>query len=301
MSNIIFLQQNSQLNHTISKGINIILSCEFYWVRVFEIPVKSKKEALLVVPNMFEEFFDINGYEFYIIKQEDNKYLSFAYNPTLIKNELKKQNIPLKYINQIYFANNEFTNETIFKFNDIIYYYENNILVKVPTSLNINQDIKEIDLTNITLSKEYIILSSSSKYITTKTAYILSGLFLLFSLSFGIKTFLLIKEQNKILTLQDKLKNKYHLPNSIIQTKSILKQFNKASKKYNSLRDILAYTINIKQYTNAVLHSIEYNNQRLKLSYKKTTKDNIKKYISKKYKIESISQNNDIVKVEIKI
>jgi len=83
MNNIIFLQKNK--SYTINDTINLILSPEFYWVRIFDIPVDSKKEALATLPNLFEDFIVMVGYKFFLQKLSKHNYFGLTYNESEIK------------------------------------------------------------------------------------------------------------------------------------------------------------------------------------------------------------------------
>ena len=49
----IFLSSNTKIYET--SKVDIILSPEFYWVRIFEIPVKNTIQAKAVLPTLFED------------------------------------------------------------------------------------------------------------------------------------------------------------------------------------------------------------------------------------------------------
>ena len=65
----LFLHSKSSFD--ILSGVNIILSPEFYWVRVFELPMTSPKEVHSALPSLFEEFIDIEGKDFYVKKMSE--------------------------------------------------------------------------------------------------------------------------------------------------------------------------------------------------------------------------------------
>ena len=74
----IFLCSNTKIETSFK--VDIILSPEFYWVRIFDIPVKNITQAKNVLPTLFEDIVDsISDLSYQVIKLEDNKYLCFAY------------------------------------------------------------------------------------------------------------------------------------------------------------------------------------------------------------------------------
>ena len=104
MIQTIFLEQHTTLHKPLSKKekVNIILSPIFYWAKIFTIPIDSSKKALPLLANLFEDYFDTDGYSFYTVQLEENKYLAFAYDEFKIIHFLKKVKIPLKNIENIY-------------------------------------------------------------------------------------------------------------------------------------------------------------------------------------------------------
>ena len=81
---IFFLTKKSRYSY--GEAADIILSPELYWVRIFDIPITNKRDMIKVVPTLFEDFLDVEEYKFYAVKQEENKYICFAYN----ENEITK-------------------------------------------------------------------------------------------------------------------------------------------------------------------------------------------------------------------
>lgn len=304
MTKTIFLQKDTNCAVALSSNIDIILSPEFYWVRLFDIPIASKKEALGVVPNLFEDFFDIEGYKFYIIKLEEYKYLCFAYKEQDVLDGLKSANIDFKKVNNIYFAQNEFIGKIDDKailMDENKFIYQDDVFIKIPSTLGLIIESVDFDISNIVLSKHKISINQSSKYIDTSSAYILSSIFIVFSLVIFFKTYTINKITNQYPIKIEQLKKDYHLMSSMIQTKSLLKQYQKVSKKYENTRGVLQYLINFKQKTSGKLESIEFKNGVMYGYFTNSNLNNMKIYIEKRYKISSSSFKNGIVKIGIKI
>ena len=307
MTKTIFLQKDTVLEDNKSLSYNIILSPSYYWVREFELPITSIKEVQKIVPNLFEEFFDIEGFKFYVQRIEDGKYLCFAYSEEKILDALKNAKIENKNVSNIYFAQNEF--HTFFKNdeNSLInigedyFIYQDNIFVHIPTSLASNMESKKVDLSKIVFSKFKISINKSSKYIDTKSAYILSSLVFLFAIVIFIKSFDISNSSFKYESKIEDLKQIHNLPASMIQTRSILKQYDKIENKYIKNREAFKYFINFKAYSKGTLKSCQLKNNIFTVKYLKANQLKIKNYISKKYKIKNIYTKNEIVFVEVKI
>jgi len=101
--------------------INIILSPELYWVRIFDIPIKNKNDVVKVMPSFFESFLDVDNYKFYVIELEDNKKLCFAYDESLITKTIQDANLTLNQISNIFFAQTELNSLKLFHIHKIKY------------------------------------------------------------------------------------------------------------------------------------------------------------------------------------
>ena len=301
MNETIFLQKYKTFNN-ITTNINIILSPEFYWVRVFDIPIESKKEALNSLPMLFEDFINIDGYKFYIVKLEKNKYLGFAYNEENIKKAIKDSGIQIKKVQGIYFAQNEITNnienETLLTIEDKNFLLKDGILVQLPMSFTIENN-KIIDISQLKLSQNYIILNNFSKYISNKMALSLTIVLLILSSLIFVK---ILDTKLNISSYEEKieeLKIKNNLPPSVFQTKSILESLDKTEKSYIKLRKILSLGINFKSISNGQLLSVEQMGKKIVFTYTKIDENKLKSYFLKNYKKSSFTKNNDNFIVEI--
>lgn len=299
MTRTVFLQNN--LNLTTNENVNIILSPEFYWVRVFDIPIASKKEALNVLPNMFEEFFDIDGYKFYLEKLEDGKYLSFAYSEEKIKQAIKDSGLSLKQVSDIYFAQYELQDKNSFCIDGVNYIYQDNILVKIPQNFSLNEEFESVDIDSLKLSKHSFYINQSSKYIDNKSAYILSGLLVLFALVVFSRVYVLNDKSSSYPQQIETIKTQYKLMPTLFQTNSMLKQYKSVSKKYDKTREAIEYSINFKRSFNAVLEKVELKNNQVVVVYQDVQYSKVKNYINKKYKKAVIEQLSNKIKVRVNL
>ncbi len=234
---IIFLNKVSNYNY--DGKVDIVLSPELYWVRVFEIPIKNKSDVLKVVATFFEDFLDIEDYKFYAIKLEDDKYLCFAYLESLISKTVKDSNLKLKQISNIYFAQNEFIDYSAFQVDSKYFIYQDNILLKVPKELLGDIQTSDFDMDKISLSKHKIFINKSNKYIDNKSIYTLSIVFLLISFINFSKTNVINSMVNQISEIQENMKQEYKMLPTMMQTKSVIKTLEKKQYKQTKLRDIL--------------------------------------------------------------
>ncbi len=252
---IIFLSKTSK--YTYDNKVDIVLSPELYWVRVFDISINNKRDILKIVETLFEDFLDTDNYKFYTIKLENNKHLCFAYMESLLSQAIINANLSLSQISNIYFAQNEFDSFTSFKVNDNYLVYQDNILLKVPKELVNTIDVLSIDLDTINLSKYQISINKSTKYIDNNSLYILSSIFLIIAfINFG-KINIITNSTNNILKNQQTIKEQYKLLPTMIQTKSVIETLEKKQKEQIKIRDMIQGKINLK---NKKINKVSLNN-----------------------------------------
>jgi len=275
-------------------------------VRIFELPLNSTKEVLNVLPNMFEDFIDIEDQSFYVKKLEDNKYLSFAYNDSKIVEAIKRSNLNLSQVQNIYFAQIEFLNlkeeiSNSFRVDNINLAFIDDILIQIPSKLQMNKDSSNFNIQNLELSKDNIYINASSKYLDSKSAYKLSAILLLLSLfTFGkyISNQQFISQiPNKI----DNLKQNSKMLATSLQTNAVIKKLEKISSKQKEIREVLNYILLYKGNSKSVISSIEYVNNVVNLEYDNVSATKIKTYLEKKYQLKKIIQKGNKVIVGIKV
>jgi hypothetical protein len=255
---------------------------------------------------LFEEFIDISNLKFYVKKISLKKYLAFAYDEKKIITSILNAGLTLKQINKIYFSQVELKNklieqnETCVRIDGVCLGLLDDKIVQVPSCLNTIVQNK-IDISQLSLSNDNISVNIDSKYVSKDISNKLSIIFTLFT----ILIFMNIYKKNDVIT---KITNKIeiikvnsNIPNSSIQTKSIIKSYKKLYNLQIDIREMLHYTMLVKRVVGATIVSCEYKNKIIKCKFKNTTLKNIKKYFSKKYKINKILQQNKIIFVEFKL
>lgn len=163
-----------------------------------------------------------------------------------------------------------------------------------------NQNSDRMNIEALELSKENIALNFRSKYIDLKSSYILSALFILFTIVNGIKIADNYNRSSKIPEQIEKLKIQSSLPPTIIQTKSILKKLHKTEEKQKKIRDLLVYIFKLKKQ-NGNLQSMNLKNGVLQLKYRDGNLQRLKYYIEKKEKVVKSYTQKGIIIIEVKI
>ena len=296
---ILFLTRTSTFSY--DEKVDVILSPELYWVRVFDIPIPNKKEALSVVPTFFEEFFDIENYKFYAIKQGDNKYLCFAYEESKVIEAIENANLTLNQVSSIYFAQNEFTDLSSIKMEDEYFGYQDDILIKFPSLFVNEDDFEKIDISNLSTSKDYISINYTSKYIDNSSLYLISAMILVISIFNFMKIYTLNVEENLILTKQEQVKKEFKVPSTMIQAKSIIRTLKIKSKKQIKLREALEYIFEFSKAVKGKIQRIDYRNDNLIIYFQDISMVAIKSYLSKQYKVFKSSDKDSVVTMGIKL
>lgn len=293
----IFLTKNS--NYTISNKIDLIISPDFYWVRVFELPVKNVSQVKNVLPTLFEDLLEENfNFSYSAIKLEDGKYLCFAYNNKEILDHIKKSGISLNFINSVYFAQTELNEFKKFSFEDEKFIYtQDDILVKLPIAIEDDFEDIKTKLESLKFSSNKVDLKLYNNVISSKQIKSLSiilGLFVILNLS------IIFMYNSEISNIETKTKNfiaKNSLPNSQIQLNSIVNGYEKNIKIEQDKREILKFLSDNKKL-NVESFSIKDKIVEFKFT-NKTLLSSIEKF-TKKYKAK-IDKKIQYIEVRIEL
>lgn len=297
-SNKIFLCLDSKFE--IIQKVDIILSPEFYWVRIFDIPVKNINQAKDVLPTLFEDILDnTEELSYQVLKLEDNKYLCFAYFNKKIYEAIKNSSINLSFVNSIYFAQNECKDFKQFIIEGKSFLYtEDNILVKVPNGI-LSEELDLNDhLDSLTLSSNKIDIKLYNNFLSTKQIYSIIGICLFISIINFTKMYDYKLEST---VMEDRItleKEKSNLPSSILQVNSIIDKYKNISNNEIKKRDAIDFIL---QNKNIKINSLSLEKNVLILNIKNSDKKKIEEFFSKKFKILSLSVDNLDLNIRIQI
>lgn len=295
---MIFLCSNTKIE--VSHKVDIILSPEFYWVRIFNIPVKNITQARHVFPTLFEDILDnVSDLSYQAIKLDENKYLCFAYINKKIYEAIKNSGINLSLVNSVYFAQNECKEFRQFIVEDKSFLYtDDDILVKVPNGiLNENINLNE-NLHHINLSNNKVDIKLYNNFLSSKQIYLILAVSLLFSIINFTKIY---DYKNSISLLDEKIeleKQKSNLPSSMIQVDSIISKYKNIADQEIRKREIISYLLENSSFK---LDNISLEKDILTLVYQNSDKTKVEEYINKKYKIISSKVENLDLYIRIKI
>ena len=294
----VFLSKDTKLNNNFK--FDILLSPEFYWVRLFDIPVKTASLAKEVLPTLFEDIVNsVNELNYQVIKVDENKYLCFAFENKILLESIKNSGVSFSNVNAIYFAQNECSNLKDFKSaNKSFFYTKENILVKVPNTLiSTNNKIEEY-IENIELSPYKVDIKLYNNVLSKKH---LISIFLI-CISFSLINFYKYFEfKNNNTSLEENIlniKKTNKLPSSSIQTDNIIKKYRKNINNEIKKRDFLHYILKKNKFK---MNEFELKKNIATIRFENTNKKSVEEYISKKYTILSSKVRAFNLEIRIKI
>lgn len=295
-----FLTKKSDIQ--INSKVDLVLSPEFYWVRVFEIPVDTEKKALDVLPSLFEDILPNGNVDYFATKLEENKFLCYAFNNDDVLEYIKKSGLNLSQVNAVYLAQLEMKEYQSFIIDNSAFIYDKDILIKVPKVLckdapELSNNINQIELTKHKINIKFYSNTISLKYIYT--------LLLLLGTVIVINTVSYFGYANNISSIDlkiEKIRKSSNMPRTYIQTKSILSNMQKRVDKQLKIRVALSYILEFrKSKAEEFIERISYKNNKIKIVFRNISWFKIKKYIEKKYTISNNSTIGDFVNVEVEL
>ena len=246
----------------------VVLSPALYWVRAFELPVKSEKEAKKLLPSLFEEFLPEGDFHYYGYFEEGGRYIGFAYEEEKIRALATKKGVDPVSIEAIHFAQSELSPKMLPAklSNEWILTSIDGIVVKLPR--DDEKETKPLDLTALHPSKKSIKIERYKTPIEKKSLYSLSAIALAFAMLYTLQWYRLDQEKRRLQQLSEKIFQKYSLLPTMTQNRSILKKYEKIDKRQKKLRKTTAALLKIPQYAGGSLQSITFEKGTLHAVYK---------------------------------
>ncbi len=302
----VFLTKISMINNS-KTPINIILSPQYYWVKKVELPFFSISKAKRYAQSIFEENLP-KGEEYeYIAKRakNDKSYILLAYSKKNILDSLKKQITNISMINNIYWAQFEFSNlEYTIKINECNSLINiDEVILFLPRSCDHGSENISTLVKKLTLSNNYIRFSSlSDKRFNSKIAFKLFGILLfligVFLMDYGIYKYRIMElEKEKILLQED-----YNLPSTAIQKKSIYSSLYKKYIKQKNIRDFIDILQDVPLSNSSFLKSVILKSQFLELEFfiaSNKEQRNLRTFLKKRGNIVKSSFKNSDYKIKI--
>lgn len=287
--------------------VDIILSPEFYWIREFDIPVKSIRQAVPLLPTLFEDILPPGNFSFQAVKK-GTKFLCFAYDDKEILNFLNEINVNSTQINAFYFSQLELTSYERFDYYESSFIYsKDKILIKIPKEFSSKKVLNKAE--EITNKLETLNLSKTKANIKVYTTFLdikyIKVLIVFLAIVFFINIVnyqALNVELNKADKRYENIKKRYKLPASIIQTNALLDNLSSKVIKEIKLRTAIKYISNYnKKFSTSKLEKLSYKDGLISIKFKKVLKKDLQNYLTKKYKIIKSKETKESVSIEVSI
>ncbi len=277
----IFLDPASA-SFTLDESVNVILSPSLYWVKKVSLPIKYVREAKSLLPSLFEDTLPDGTYSYSVYKKDDDFFI-FAYEDKLILETLSQKGISPTKVNSVCFAQSELNNiDGAIKINEFqSIYIKDDIVILVPCCWI--EESGTLNIANVTLSKHRIKLKQFSHIVNDKSLYMLASIFTLLILLMSVEYFITEQKLSSTLELKDELFEKNGLKSTIMQNRSMLKEYKRTHLTQMKLRELMAVVLSFKLKKDEKLSLINLKGKKLIVEIDGVkNSDEIKKVIKSK-------------------
>jgi hypothetical protein len=300
----VFLDVNSLVGYKKTddiKKLNIILSPSMYWVKKVSLPVKYIRDAIKLLPSIFEDTLMEGNYSYSAYKDGDDFFV-FAYEDKKIIDTLVKFGINLSDVENIYFAQSEMGKmDKALKIDEKqTLYVKDDIVVLVPCCW-----IKEsgtINLDSLKLSKHTVKLKHYGHIVEDKSFYkIGTALVVLCALVF-MQYFITSQKVSKIELMKSEVFAKYNLKSTMFQNKSMLKKYKKIHQRQTKIREYISYILSFKLTSKEKLFKIALKDDAIKAEFSHvstSTLSRLNNYLKSKKVRFNINMKNSKVYLEM--
>ena len=289
---IVFLGKQTSYSGSEQEQLNIILSPSYYWFKREVLPVKYASQAQSLAASRFDGVIPEGDYKYMVIKKEELFWL-FAYNEALIAQKLKSLNIKPSQIKEFYFAQNECEEiSTPLQIDDATVLINNDGATGLMPLSYVNEsvDIKSW-MDNLTLSKHKVSLNLfQNSVLDEKWIYRFSVISIVFIVLYLASYLVLKQDLKRELTQQQVLTQKYKLPETSFQLKSLKRSLISKQNRQIELRHNIKELFSIHLEKGEYVKKLTMKNKSAEYEIILNTPKNaekIKKFLSKNFKIKS--------------
>ena len=241
--NTIFLDSNSESFQTKEK-VNVIVSPSLYWVKKVSLPVKYVREVRPLLESLFEDILPVGNYSYFTYKKDDYFFI-FAYEDKVILDTLKDKGIIATQINNVFFAQSEFQNFSspvkIDKEQSI--YIKDDLVILLPSIWMEAQEV--LDMSGVHLSKHSVNLNQFRHIVNNKSLYFLISIFVVLITLVSTEYLVVNSKTAQTLELRDELFTKHSLKSTMMQNRSVLKNYSKLHERQMKFREYSSYILSI--------------------------------------------------------
>jgi hypothetical protein len=295
----VFLDPNSLVSYDKNdvKKVNVILSPSLYWVKKVSLPVKYIRDALKLLPSIFEDILPPANYSYSAYKSGEEFFI-FAYEDKYIIDTLAKVGINLSDVSNIYFAQSELDSiDTALKINEMqSVYVKDDIVVLLPCCWI--QESGELDLDGLKLSKHTIKLKQYGHLVDNSSFYKISAVLVVLSVLIFAQYFITMQKVSKLQQMRTDVFRKYNLKSTMLQNKSVLKKYKKTHLEQTKIREYISYILSFKLKSKEKLSKINLKDDVIKAEFigvNSSTLNRLKNFLkSKKLNFKADMRNSKV-------
>ena len=297
---VIFLDRGEKVSLR-GKGV-VILSPAFYWFHREKLDI-SLSQARKIAPSIFEGMVPPGEYS-YFVERVGDEYHFYAYEDSKILEALQDQGIRPSQVIKVYPAQMVFRDLTApVALGGRVLMSDNGSVVALPQGI-VRSGVQSIDLNSLKLPKKSLPLRAYSMgAISQEQIFTLSLLLFFAILLYGIQTFLHKRELDQLLTQEEIIRGRYHLPATSIELKSILSSLEKVEREQLRMREVVEYALRIPLTSREHLELLRIG-KRLQLELLVNSKGRaeiVKSYLGRKLRLTKIELRDKKLFVECEL
>ena len=285
-SSILFLDKKTKKIPS-AKKFYLILSPSLYWFKKESLAI-SPHQAKKIAPSVFEGTVPEGEYSYYVYKHDD-EYWFFAYQDKEIIQKLSTLGIKPAQIIKVYPAQVALKDiSSPISIDGTTLINENGTIVALPPNLPIqSHPLKEEE---IFFAKNSLPLKTYSNAISEELLTQITIILLVAILAYTFEVYMQKKDIDTLLTKEQQIIQKYHIPQTSFQIKSILSSLHKIQKEQLSLRKKFDYLLRMPLLPTEYLQRIEFAKQvKLEIMLSSPKRASLlQKYLAKEFSIEDI-------------
>ena len=297
---VVFLDRNSEALSISQKAI-LILSPSFYWFHKekLDIPLSQAKK---IAPSMFEGTIPAKEYSYHVEKVDD-EYWFFAYDDKEILDKLASLHIKPSQISKVYPAQIALQDikEPVEAQNKVLL-NEDGTIIAVPSDM-FPGSAPKLSQADLHLPKKSLPLKAySSSFISEEYIYRFAILLFIAIVIYAVQVFLYKKDLAFLAAKEEAIMQKYNLPPTSLQIKSILSSLRKEQKNQLAIRDQLDAILRIPLQKGEFLKRVEF---KKKIIFEVALNDpkraeQLKNYLVKKLHVTDMTVSGKTLLVECK-
>ena len=296
-SKIVFFDKDTSIDT--KEKLVLILSPAFYWFHKekLDIPLSQAKK---IAASVFEGIIPPGEYSYFVQKVGD-EYHFYAYEDGKILEAFHSQGVKPSQIKKVYAAQMVFQElKEPVALGDKVVVNEDGVVVVLPKKM-VGFEVKKTDLNSLKLPKTSLPLKAyAGSIIPEEQVYTLSVLLFIAILLYGVQAFVHKRAAFALSAKEMAIKERYHLPPTTLQLKSILASLEKVQKEQLDLREKIEYILRMPLRPTEYIQKLDFSQKirfEVVLGSAKRAEE-IKNYLAKKLRLKDLTLSGNKLLVE---